>query len=189
MRQINTNRFLYDAIRPYAQGKKTLDIGCGDGAYSSLSEDTVRLDRDEKFKPDVALDLRTSALPFKDDEFECILILDALQHLSRNRAREILRQAKAVTSGRIYVLVPLRNEMDANRSSWSPGDFKGWTRIDFGNYFFGYWDFDPSKVEEISDMEPDPPEPEVEVSTTNPDEDSKGAEIRSPFGYNTDWDY
>lgn len=187
MRQINTNRFLYDTMRPYAQGKKTLDIGCGDGAYSSLSENTVRLDKEERFEPDVRLDLRTSSLPFKDDEFECILILDTLQHLTKERARQILGMAKAITSGRIYVLVPTWDSMDQSR--WSPHDFKGWTRIDFGNYFFGYWDFDPSKVEEVSSVEPEPPAPEAEASSAEPEGNQKSAEIRSSFGYKTDWDY
>lgn len=188
MRQINTNRFLYDTMLPYVQGKKTLDIGCGDGAYSSLSEGTTRLDKDERFKPDVTLDLETSGLPFKDDEFECILILDALQHLTKKRAQQILRQASTMTSGRIYVLVPLWGD-PAHRSSWVLDDFKGWARIDFGNYFFGHWDFDPSKAEEISSAEPEQPEPEVEVSSTETKADPKGAEIRSSFGYKTDWDY
>ena len=168
MRQINTNRFLYDTMRPYAQGKKALDIGCGDGAYSSLSEDTVRLDKDERFEPDVALDLEASDLPFKDGEFECILILDALQHLTKKRAQHILRQAKAITSGRIYVLVPLWDSLDQS-SRWSPHDFKGWTRIDFGNYFFGYWDFDPSKEVEVSSVEPEPSSPEAETPTVEPE--------------------
>lgn len=188
MRQINTNRFLYDTMRPYAQGKKVLDIGCGDGAYSSLSEGTVRLDKDERFKPDVALDLETSALPFRDGEFECILILDALQYLTKKRAQHILRQAKAVTSGRIYVLAPLWNDPVAHRSSWIVDDFNGWARIDFGNHFFGHWDFDPSKAEEISNVEPGP-EPEAETPTVEPEASPKSAEIRSSFGYKTDWDY
>ena len=166
----NTNRFLYEAMLPYVAGKRTLDIGCGDGAYSGMSKTTVRLDMDESFDPDIVCDLRDKDLPFADVEFECTLILEVLEYVDKARALEVLRQCKRITSGRIYILSPLWHDVSIHHSKWSLKDFDGWERMEFGNYFFGHLDFYPGWDE---------------VKVDSP----QSAQIRSSFGYNTGWDY
>ena len=166
----NTNRFLYEAMLPYVDGKRTLDIGCGDSAYSGMSSTTIRLDMDESFLPDFLYDLRDKDLPFEEGEFECTLILEVLEYIDKPRALEVLRQCKKVTSGRIYLLSPLWYDAEIHQSQWSLEDFEKWERIEFGNHFFGYLDFYPGWDE-------------VKVSN------SQSAQIRSPFGYKTDFDY
>jgi len=172
MRRVNTNRFLYDTMLPYVQGKRTLDIGCGDGAYSAVSDNTVKIDRLKRFNPDVLLDLEGAELPYSENEFECILMLELLEHLTRECGEGLLRQVKRIASGRIYVLAPLWMDSGLHQSAWSTEDFRGWTRIEFGNYFFGYWENAPGKSE---------PEPEKKKP--------QSAEIGSPFGHKSPWDY
>lgn len=176
MRRINTNRFLYDTMFPHVQGRRTLDIGCGDGAYSAMSKDTVRVDRLKRFAPDVLLDLEGADLSYRENEFECVLMIEFLEHLTRARGEELLRQAKRISSGKVYVLTPLWRDSDLHQSGWSLEDFEGWTRIDFGNYFFGYWECTPGK----GDSGP---------AQKRTQESSQSAEIRSPFGHKTPYDY
>jgi len=144
---------------PYVRGKKTLDIGAGNGAYSHLSKNTTTLDGWDKVNPDILINLEYHDLPFKENEFECVLMIDFIEHLTRIRGEAILEQAKSVTSGRIYLLTPLwwdtneehtndpkcwayGNELNLHRSQWTMDDFKDWHRIiwEGQNYFFGYWE-------------------------------------------------
>ena len=153
----NANRFLFSKIHEYANGKKTLDIGCGNKAYSGVSNDVTTLDGWDKVNPDILLNLENSDLPFSENEFECVLMIDFIEHLTRKRGEEVLRQAKKITSGRIYLLTPLwwdsnhkhtndpkcwayGNELNLHLSQWETSDFDGWHDFGKKNYFFGYWE-------------------------------------------------
>ncbi|MHA2084455.1 MAG: hypothetical protein ACXABD_11935 [Candidatus Thorarchaeota archaeon] len=155
------NETLFRKIAKYARGKRTLDIGCGNKAYSHVSGNTVTLDGWDKTNPDVLINLEDEDLPFKENQFECVLMLDFIEHMSRERGEAILEQAKVVTSGRLYMLTPLwwdtnekhtndptcwayGNKLNNHLSLWKREDFAGWEELGFKvngeEYFFGFWE-------------------------------------------------
>jgi len=154
---------LHRDIAAYAKGKRVLDIGCGNKAYSTVSANVVTLDGWDKTDPDVLLNLEEDDLPFEEGAFGCVLMLDLIEHLSKERGAEILEQAKRVTSGRVYVFTPswwdtneshtndpncwaYQNELNVHKSFWPPEDFAKpqWTSIGHktadGEFFWGYWE-------------------------------------------------
>ena len=155
------NEDLFRKIAEYASGRKTLDIGCGNKTYTDVSEDTVTLDGWNAVNPDYLVNLEHEDLPFKENEFECVLMIDFIEHLTRERGEVILEQAKTITSGRIYLLTPLwwdtnehhtndpncwayGNKLNNHLSLWSREDFFDWTElgltIEGDEYYFGYWE-------------------------------------------------
>lgn len=151
---------IFKAIQPYAEGKKTLDIGCGNKAYSKVSKQTTTLDGWGKVEPDILINLEHQDLPFAENSFECVLMLDFIEHMTRERGEDILGQAKHICSGRIYLLTPLwwdtnekhtndpscwayGNKLNNHLSFWQREDFKDWSEIGLTieeeEYFFGYW--------------------------------------------------
>jgi len=155
------NEFLFKTIAEYARGKTTLDIGCGNKTYTSVSNTTVTVDGWDKVDPDHLLNLEEEDLPFKKNSFECVLMLDFIEHMTAERGAEILKQAKRICSGRLYILTPLwwdtnekhtndpacwayGNDLNNHLSLWSRDQFQGWTEIGFKvegeEYFFGYWE-------------------------------------------------
>ncbi len=73
-----------------------LDIGCGDKSKTNgLScKRIVSLDAWPNVNPDILLDLEKEDLPFGENEFEVILMIDFIEHLEKNRGKQILEQAK-----------------------------------------------------------------------------------------------
>ena len=155
------NDSLFRRIAKYARGRKTLDIGSGNKAYSDVSGNTVTLDGWDKTNPDVLIDLENKDLPFQEGEFECVLMLDFIEHMTRERGEIILNQAKAITSGRLYLLTPLwwdtnekhtndpscwayGNKLNNHLSFWKREDFPDWEELGFKingeEYFFGFWE-------------------------------------------------
>lgn len=155
------NNELFQTIAEYAKDKSTLDIGCGNKAYSSVSKNTITLDGWDRAEPDILINLEHHDLPFKENSFECVLMLDFIEHMSLERGKIILEQAKKITSGRIYLLTPLwwdtnehhtndpkcwafGNKLNNHKSLWERNNFIDWTEIGFKNedeeYFWGYWE-------------------------------------------------
>ena len=104
MKPSRPNRNLFRTVAAYAKERKVLDVGCGNKTYSSVSGDVTTVDGWEKVSPDVLVNLENEDLPFGEGEFACVLLLDFIEHLTRERGLEILAQAKTITSGRIYLL-------------------------------------------------------------------------------------
>jgi SAM-dependent methyltransferase len=141
---------------------RVLDLGCGDKTLATLIQGTVTtVDLWEKFKPDVVWDLNQTPLPFGDDSFDMILMIDVIEHLEKERGMELLREAKRITKGTILLLTPLwwtdnldcmsdkdspyyENPYERHKSLWAKEDFKGWTEVtELGfirNYYIGVWE-------------------------------------------------
>jgi len=155
------NKYIFSNVSKYAKGKRTLDIGCGNKTYSGVSSTTVTVDGWDKVEPDHLIDLEKGDLPFGKNSFECVLMLDFIEHVTRDRGETILKQAKRIASGRIYLLTPLwwdtneahtndpacwayGNKLNLHLSRWERKDFSGWTeiglKIEGEEYFFGYWE-------------------------------------------------
>ena len=86
--------------------KESLNIGCG----ADYREDCINLDSNNKIKTDICFDLNGiyngDELPFRDNAFERVLLLDVLEHFPD--PLPILREAYRVCQvrGQIEIKVP-----------------------------------------------------------------------------------
>lgn len=154
-----------DLIKTYVdENDEVLDIGCGDKQRSSdLScKRVVTLDAWDKVQPDVLLDLENNDLPFLEQSFDVVLLIDFIEHLDKERGYIILEQVKWIIRKVIILLTPLwwtdnsvnvnnsdlwcyGNKYDYHKSLWELSDFTEWNRINgligLDNYFVGVYDY------------------------------------------------
>lgn len=140
-----------------------LDIGCGNKAKTNyiknkLTKGTIKtLDAWEKTQPDYLIDVGKNDLPFKENEFDTIIMLDFIEHLEKNRGFEIIEQCKKICKKHIAIYTPLwwtdnkknvenpkgwyyNNHYDLHQSLWKTEDFKDFKDLNYGaNRFFGVW--------------------------------------------------
>lgn len=134
-----------------------LDVGSGDGRHRDIGGTSYSsLDVWPAAEPDYLYDLEKRALPRK--RFSVVLMIDLLEHLSRERGLKVLAQAQKQADRAVVVLTPLAwgenreaydegfykgNEAILHRSLWSLADFgQSWTRVwlpSTQDNFFGYW--------------------------------------------------
>lgn len=139
----------------------TLDLGCGDKVLSSyLKGKITTVDVWKPFNPTVLWDLNKLPLPFKDNEFDNVLLIDVIEHLPKENGILLLENVKKITKNKIYLFTPLfwtenmhlisdpkspyyQNTYNKHLSSWTVEDFKGWIRISniktYFNAYFGEW--------------------------------------------------
>jgi hypothetical protein len=155
--------FVIDMVNYYTKEGNILDIGCGDKLMSNqiLNRNILMVDGFEPFKPDKVLDLNITPLPFTDNSYDTILMLDLIEHLDKDKGEALLADLKRIATKRIILLTPLwwddnshnvtnptssyyGNEYDRHRSLWILEDFKDCTRLttltNLQHYFFGIWE-------------------------------------------------
>lgn len=135
-----------------------LDIGCGNKDKTSMfkKENVTSLDAWDRVSPDICLDLSKEKLPYKDNSFDVILMIDFIEHIEKNRGIELIEECKKIVRKKIILFTPLiwsdnsinvnnpdlwcfGNIFDYHKSLWSAEDFVGWGRIPFEGYFYGFW--------------------------------------------------
>ncbi len=125
-----------------------LDIGCGEGRYKDLSvEDYVGLDSWPACNPSFLIDLNNVDIPFPDDSFDIVLMIDFIEHLSKRRSRQLIAQAQDICKREVLLMTPVfwDSNKDAledfhsvhynnlgvvHKSHWNESDFKspGWIK-------------------------------------------------------------
>lgn len=146
-------------LKEHARGKNILDVGCGPKAYAVISDKVVTVDAWAKVKPDHLLNLENEELPFEADSFEVVLMIDFIEHVSKERGEALIEQAKRIATERVYLLTPLwwdsnerhtrnpklwsyGNEFNLHKSLWTREDFPEWVELGYstaeGEYFWGY---------------------------------------------------
>jgi len=136
-----------------------LDIGCGDKKIESYFHENhfVSVDAWGRVNPDYLIDLEKEDLPFLENSFDVVFMLDFIEHLSRERGEIVLEQAMKICKKRIVLFTPLvwsdneGNTRDPNmwcfgnlynyhKSLWTLDDFKEWKRFDYKpELFLGVW--------------------------------------------------
>ena len=136
------DHFIYHNIKP---GESILDIGCGDKLRTKMlvSNKITSVDAWEKVKPDVLLDLEKESLPFAENSYDVVLMIDFIEHLDKEVGKRLLEEAKKVCKKKIILLTPsfwtdnldnvnnpelwcYQNKYDGHKSFWTNDDFKDW---------------------------------------------------------------
>lgn len=136
-----------------------LDIGCGIRNQTRKLDPSrvTSLDAWEKVNPDVLIDLEKEKLPFPENSFDVILMIDFIEHLDKPRGIELIEECKIIARKKIVLWTPTfwtdnsvnvnnpdlwcyGNKYDYHKSLWTAEDFKdGWTEIPQNDYYFGVW--------------------------------------------------
>jgi len=154
---------LDETIKRYVdKDSVVLDIGCGDKSRSKDlgCKKVISIDAWDKVQPDIQLDLSCNDLPFEPNSVDVTLMIDFIEHVEKDRGKELIEQAKLITNKYIILLTPLwwqdnainvenpdlwcyGNKYDYHKSLWKLEDFSEWKRIlniqDLDNYFVGVY--------------------------------------------------
>ena len=106
-----------------ATGPRVLDVGCGDGLFLEMladkgfrvqgvdvSEEGVKKCK-EKGLDAVVVDASSGNLPFKDNEFDSVTLLDILEHLYF--PEDLLKEAARVSKKYVIISIPNFNSFPA----------------------------------------------------------------------------
>jgi cyclopropane fatty-acyl-phospholipid synthase-like methyltransferase len=149
------NQFILENVQP---DDTVLDIGCGVKFRTSclINNKIVSLDAWDKVNPDILLDLEINSLPFEENSFDIILMIDFIEHLSKDSGKKLLTETYKICKKKIILLTPLwwsdnsenvnnpelwcyKNNYDLHKSLWTVEDFKEWESIPQGQYYLGVW--------------------------------------------------
>lgn len=154
-----TTEYLVNEISKIINKNDTvLDLGCGNKAFSNIGI-TTTVDAWEKIKPDYLLNLEIDKLPFEENSFDYILMIDFIEHLNKNNGIKLLEDCKKIVKNKIILFTPLHfndnsinvndpncwaygNNFDYHKSLWTLQDFYNWNRIEIlepFEFYFGYW--------------------------------------------------
>lgn len=113
-----------ELINKYLVGKKILDVGCGKGFYvdflTKKGVDVTGVDFVAKFireakklKQGRFIKADAQKLPFKDNEFDTVLLFDILEH---GDDRLLLKESARVVKSKILVIVPRKVDRQLEQS-------------------------------------------------------------------------
>lgn len=156
--------YLADSVKP---NNTLLDLGCGPKLYSdplkAQCSRVLTVDAWAWVEPDIVADLETTPLSnFTQERWDYVLMLDFIEHLTKEAGLHLIKQVKQITNQRIFLLTPMEaiwtknhenvdnpelwchgNEYDLHKSLWTPEDFVGFTRVHihgFEDYYIGYYE-------------------------------------------------
>lgn len=157
------NKIIHDNLAGHIYtDEKVLDLGCGIKDYSDIATNTITVDAWPVVKPDIVLDFEKELLPFADNSFDHVLLIDVIEHLDKSAGKLLIEQCKEITRDKIFLFTPLfwtdnaknvedpncwayGNQYDYHKSLWSVGeDFQGWATLAMlgGNnakQWLGFW--------------------------------------------------
>lgn len=118
-----------ELIKKYSKGDKVLELGCGFGEYISMFNDSYGCDisfnalkKAKLFFPsDKYFQANAEFLPLKDESFDCILLIDVLEHTENDE--NIIYELKRILKkgGRVIILTHYSNKYETevyNKILW-----------------------------------------------------------------------
>lgn len=105
---------------------EVLDLGCGDKRHSNYSNKTTTVDAWPDVFPDIVLDVVKEPLPFREDSFDIVTMLDFIEHIDKEEGYSLIENCKKVSRHKILVLTPLywddNSSHTNNTSLWCYGN-------------------------------------------------------------------
>jgi len=99
---------LYNDIKQHIEPtSKILDLGCGIKTYSTFSPNTTTIDAWDKLEPDLLMDLEVEKLPFEDNSFDHITMVDFIEHLDKEAGQELIEDCKRIVRNKLFIFTPL----------------------------------------------------------------------------------
>ncbi|MHC4270456.1 MAG: class I SAM-dependent methyltransferase [Planctomycetota bacterium] len=133
--------FVCDLIR---ETDTVLDIGCGDKCYERKTKrgKFFTVDAHAELKPTWVVDLEKTGLPFGENLFDIVLMLDFIEHLTKERGMAILKQAKWIAKRMIILSTPAiwtTNEDNVQHEAWENNPYNRHKSLWSGEDFEGNW--------------------------------------------------
>ena len=124
-----TRSKLMDFLKKYKSDKYTLYIGCGDQKYRCMFPNSICVDIDEKWKPDIVSDIH-DLYQFEDNTFDCILCTEVLEHchspwIAADEMFRVMKQGGILLLSTRFIY-PLHD---------APNDFYRFTKYGLKNIF------------------------------------------------------
>jgi SAM-dependent methyltransferase len=95
--------FIARRFAPYLHGK-VLDVGCDKARLKQLVPGIDYLGVDVSGTPDLTVNLEKEPLPFANDEFDCVVCSDVLEHL--DNLHDNFKELARVSRGRVVLSLP-----------------------------------------------------------------------------------
>jgi hypothetical protein len=114
------------------RGRRVLDIG---SRREPIADNVVSIDIDRKFRPDVCAS--ATHLPFRSDSFDCVTILEVIEHLEDRDISRTLSEIKRVSANMVL------STPNCDSRVWNKIVWPAWTHtigrewIDAHKQFFG----------------------------------------------------
>lgn len=102
-------------INEMIKDKSVLDIGCGNGtALNPNSGIYVGIDNNDRiftYKPNTVnflmkYDFSNGLIPFLDKNFDVVLLIDVIEHLEKDKALILLKEAERIAKEKIIIYTP-----------------------------------------------------------------------------------
>ena len=157
-----SEQLLKELVNKYTYGTSILDIGCGDKKYAQMfcEKNYITVDAWPATKPHHLLDLEKIDLYFQDNYLDHVLMLDFVEHVEKERAKQLIEQAKKICIKNVIIFTPnfwttneqnikrpelpvyYNNTYNLHKSLWIKEDFslnEGWIHEEFKDYIFVVW--------------------------------------------------
>lgn len=137
-----------------------IDIGSGNKKNQNFNcQSITSLDAWDIANPDVCIDLEESKIPFEENSFDVVLMIDFIEHVTKDSGIRLISESIKIAKKKVILLTPLwwddnskntknkslwcyNNPYNYHKSLWNLNDFIGWERINISgleNYFLGIY--------------------------------------------------
>ena len=110
-----TGNWLGAKLNQILKDRSVLDIGCGDGRnFNPNSGIYVGIDNNNRilsYKPNTTnflmkYDFSNGLIPFLDKSFDAVLLIDVIEHLEKDKALILLKEAERIAKEKIIIYTP-----------------------------------------------------------------------------------
>ena len=101
------------SIKSLTENKTILDIGCGDGRNYLCSGIYVGIDNNERIYSHklstgflMKYDFSNGIIPFINKNFDIVLLIDVIEHLEKDKAIILLKEAEWIAKEKVIIYTP-----------------------------------------------------------------------------------